>query len=249
MAYPKIILSNSSHYAEEGQVNPLQWKTLLKTGENEFKDQSGWWICKDFLNDCVAFFREGYVFSIYGWKNNLKVNDEGVYHLLRNIADKEVFLKNLEVINKRLSEDLGCSVDVIPMQEKGQLIVLIPPACWETTYRISLITLLIRLSNYDTKFSSWGDFWKPNSVLKTDKNILGMPEAAKFIAEHGFTVPDEFKEYWYYCGEQSNSKITPKPTSVGIIHNCGIVSWVQWMNKYKNKKNTEKCVATAVTTS
>lgn len=231
----KLSLNNHSSYAEEGQVNPLCWKTLLKVGENEFKDQSGWWICKDFLNDCVAFFRTGYKFSIYGWKNDLKVNDEGVYHLLDSLADKQLFLKNLEVINKRLNDDLGCAVEYIDLPEPNRAIILIPPACWETTYRISLITLLIRLSNYSQQFKTWEDFWKAGSVLWTDKNISGMKETAKFIKEHGFTVPEQFQKYWYYCGPEQNSEKTPKPYA-SVIHNCGIVSWVTWMNKALSKQ-------------
>jgi hypothetical protein len=235
MSKINIKLTNNSTYAEEFQVNPLRWKCLIKTGENEFKDQSGWWICKDFLNDCVAFFESGHKFSIYGWKNDLVLQPEGMYFLLDNLADKQLFVKNLEVINKKLEEQLQCKVDFIDLPDADQAIVLIPTQCWKSTYLISTITLLIRLSNYDKQFKTWEDFWKPNSILAMDKNIFGMPEAGKFINKYGFIVPEQFQKYWYYAGIENSVK-NPKPTYNSVIHNCGIVTWVQWMNKELNKK-------------
>jgi hypothetical protein len=234
----KIKLTNNSTYAEVGQVNPLRWKTMFKDGDNSFVDQSGWWKCKDFLNDCVAFFKEGTKFSIYGWNNAIKKNEEGVYHYLKNIGDTQKFLYNLEVVNKRLNEDLGCAVDYLPGDQPGTAIILLPTAVWESTYRISLITLLIRLCNYDQQFGSWADIWKKGSVVYTDGAFT--PDAIKMANELGFHVPDEYKQYWYFAGDAHNSVKQPKLTGY-IIHDNGCVGWNQWMKKTAAKK--EKAVA------
>lgn len=235
MSNIKLTLTNTSHYAEESQVNPLLWKCLLRTSENEFKDTSGWWICKDFLNDCVAYYQTGYEFGIYSWKNKLEKNKEGMYFLLRKVSDRDLFLQNLEVINKQMNEDYGVVMAAHLLDAKDELILLIPTEMFKSTYLISLVTLAVRLSNYGKKLSSWQDFWKPNSLLAHDKNIHGMPEAGKFISENGFTVPKQFQKYWYYCSDKDNSENNPKAQSY-TIHNCGIVAWVMAMTTAMKKE-------------
>lgn len=231
----KITLTNNSSYCEVPQVNPLRWKTLHKVGDNEFVDQSGWWKCKDFLNDTVAFFKQGSKFSIYSYKNDIKANDEGVYFLLNFIANKDRFQKNLEVVNKRLNADLGCKVDVVPVDDKKQLIILIPPVCWESTYRISMITLLIRLCNYDQEFKKWEDIWDSKSVLFKDGVVASSHTYFLNNAKTmGFAVPKQFQEYWYYAGPNYNSTKLPKQTGL-IIHDDGILSWSMWMEQESKK--------------
>lgn len=223
----KIQIKNNSTYAEEGQKNPLRWKTLLKEGDS-FTDQSGWIKCKDFYNDTVAFFKEGSVFSIYSYQNAIKKNDEGVYFLLKYIADKTSFFANLEVVNAQLHKDLGC---VLAVHDQGgdEVILLIPNELWESTYRISMITMVVRLCNYGYKYKEWADLWSTNAPVYTIEHSF-TEGAKKNAREMGFLVPDKYKDYWFYCGEKYNSKVAPKTTG-GTIHNNGVSSWSMFMAK------------------
>lgn len=234
MSNIKLTLTNTASYAEEGQINPLKWKCLYREpGTNNFKDTSGWWICKDFLNDCVAYYAIGYKFGVYGWGNAIQKNDEGMYLLLKNVKDRDLFLQNLEVINKRMNEDLGVVLAAMPLEPVDQLIILIPTELFKNTYLISEITLLIRLSNYGKKFSAWKDFF--GDILHHDKPHVDMAPFGKFASENGFHIPQQFQKYWYYCGPTSNSETNPKGQSY-TIHNCGVVSWVMAMNTQMKKE-------------
>ena len=218
----KLVLKDNSTYAEEGQKNPIRWKTLFKEQDGSFTDQSGWIKCKDFYNDTVAFFKEGSVFSIYSYQNKIKKNDEGVYFLLKNITERPTFLENIAVVNKRLKEDLGCEVQVWE-QDKEHLMFLIPNELWETTYRISMITMVVRLCNYGIAYKTWEDLWDSHApVYKVEHSFT--QDAKNNALKWGFQVPEQFREYWWYCSKEYNSKTKPK-TVGGTIHNCGVSTW------------------------
>lgn len=221
-------LNNNSTYAEVGQKNPLRWKTLFKNSDGSFEDQSGWVKCKDFYNDTVAFFREGSKFSIYGYKNDIKKNEGGVYFLLKFIADKASFFENMAVMNSRLQKDLGCSVDVLDA-EGDECIILIPNELWATTYRISMVCMVVRLCNYGYKYKTWDDFWSTNAPVYTMEHAF-TAEAKKNALNLGFKVPAKFEKFWWYCGEKYNSEVIKGQTG-GTIHNNGCSSWSQYMEK------------------
>lgn len=221
-------LTNNKTYCEVGQVNPLRWKTLFREGDT-FIDQSGWIKCKDFFNDTVAFFKEGSVFSIYSYDNNIKKNDEGVYFLLKNIADMPTFCSNLDVMNQQLKADLGCHVGLFPQpnEEKNQCIVLIPNELWETTYRISMVTYIIRLSNYGYKYTDWNSIWSTMAPSHTLDHAFS-PAALKNAKQYGFKPLPGYEKYWWYCGEQYNSEVLKGQTGL-TIHNNGCSSWSMYM--------------------
>jgi hypothetical protein len=224
----KITLSNNSSYSEVGQRNPLRWKTLFKNEDGSFIDQSGWIKCKDFFNDTVAFFKENSVFSIYGYKNDIKKNEEGVYFLLKYIADKKTFFQNMEMVNKQLYKDLSCTVECQD-HEEDEVIICIPNAMWESTYRISLITMVVRLCNYGVKYAEWADLWTSSAPSQQLEHAFS-PDAIKNVQENGFNVPVKFTKYWYYAGPQYNSETTPKQTG-SIIHNNGVSNWSMYMKQ------------------
>ena len=222
----KIKQTNNQTYSEVGQVNPLRWKTLYHHGNGEFTDQSGWIKCKDFYNDTVAFFREGTKFSIYNYQNDIKKNDEGVYFLLKYIRDKKSFFEGLKVINHQLRKDLECEVGYWD-HDNDEVVLLIPNELWSTTYRISMITMVVRLCNYGTIYKSWEDIWHTdNPAHKFDHAFT--PFAIKNAKELGFKVPEQFKKYWWYCGPQHNSEVVKKQTG-GTIHNNGVSNWSMFM--------------------
>lgn len=224
----KINIKINKLYNEMEQVNPIRWKTLFKEEDGSFSDQSGWIKCKDFYNDTVAFFKEGSVFSLYGYENNIKKNDEGVHFLLKYIKDTGSFIENLHVMNTQMMEDLGCCV-LASVYSKDEVTCLIPTKLWDSTYHISMVTMCIRLCNYGVQYTCWQDFWDAKSPAVTlDKAFDG--DALANAKTMGFKLPEMFKDYWFYAGPQYNSKVTPKQKG-GIVHNNGVCQWSMWMKK------------------
>jgi hypothetical protein len=221
-----IKLTNDSRYCEVGQTNPLRWKTLFKEKDGSFIDQSGWIKCKDFFNDTLAYFKVGTKFSIYGYKNDIKKNEEGVYFLLKEIKDMDSFIDGLNVMNVRLFKDLKCEVAYWP-QEKGQCVILLPNQIWESTYILSLATMIIRCANYGYKYKEWEDFFAPGTPMNTVEHAF-TEKAKKFTKEHGFLVPKEYRKYWWFFNKQHNSGTNPNATG-GTIHNNGACEWTNGM--------------------
>lgn len=226
-----IKITDNTTYCEIHQVNPLRWKTLFKEEDGTFTDQSGWVKCKDFYNDTVAYFKEGTVFSIYGYDNKVKRNDGGVYFLLKHIQNKGTFVHNLNVMNVRLFKDLKCSVGYWD-HEGDKAVIFIPAELWESTYRISMVTFVIRLCNYQGfGYETWDDFWAPDAPANTVETAFST-QAKKNAKEMGFTVPAKYDGLWYFAGEGFDSKLKPKQTG-GVIHNNGVTSWSLAMSNAK----------------
>jgi hypothetical protein len=223
-----IQIKNNTKYLEVGQINPLRWKTLYRLDGDTFEDQSGWVKCKDFYNDTVAFFKAGSVFSIYGYKNNIKKNDEGVYFLLKFITDKKAFFHNLNTVNTRLFQDLKCSVGAWD-QDSDEMVICIPNELWETTYRISMITYVLRLCNYGITYDKWEDLWHSQAPSHQTDHAFSAT-AIKNAKELGFLVPEKFKDYWYFAGKEYNSVTNNKMTG-HIIHNNGVSNWSEYMKQ------------------
>lgn len=223
-----IKLTDTSTYAEVGQINPLRWKTLFKEEDGSFTDQSGWVKCKDFYNDTVAYFKEGSVFSIHSYQNKIKKNDEGVYFLLKYIKDKASFFRNIEVMNQRLFTDLKCSVGVWD-QGNDEVVICVPLELWETTYRISMVTFVIRLCNYGNEYKCWEDFWDTHAPSYKIESAFTQ-DAKNNAVQLGFLVPEAFKDYWWYCGPAYNSKVKKNQTG-STIHNNGVSNWSMFMKQ------------------
>lgn len=148
--------------------------------------------------------------------------------LLKYINDMPTFLKNLKVVNKRLQADLDCQVEIIGEGiHPDEVIILIPNELWETTYRISMITMVIRLCNYGYKYSDWESMWK-DGAPSTNLDHAFSPNALKNAKNMGFTVPKKYEKYWWYCGDEWNNVAKEKQTG-GMIHNNGVSSWSMYM--------------------
>jgi len=225
----KIYQNNNTRYAEVHQVNPLRWKTLYKQDDGTFVDQSGWVKCKDFYNDTVAFFKAGTEFSVYGYRNKIKKNNEGVYFLLKFIKDKPSFLDNLyKVVNAQLFSDLKCQIGIWD-QGEDEVVVMIPNELWESTYRISMITYVIRLCNYGINYSCWDDLWSTNSPSHQLDHAF-TKTAITNAKKYGFKVPEQFNKYWFFAGKAYNSEQTPTITG-HVIHNNGVSNWSEFMEQ------------------
>lgn len=233
----------SYNLIEMSQINPLRWRFLFKEEDGSFTAQAPWMKCKDYFNDVVAKVKGDYNMKVYGFDNqNIKVNEEGFYVQLKDIQAMDTFKHNLEILNIKLQEQLQCEVSFINDSDTTG-VLLIPQALLENTYRISLTTLCVRLSNYKVKFACWEDFWKRpfSPIWTTDKALHYSQNYIQQAASFAFELPEELEKFWFWtgsCNSENKGTFTPE-----VIHNCGVMS-------YKIHMDVEgiKCDATAATT-
>lgn len=224
----KIAPIPGTTYSELHQVNPLRWVMLFRESEDKFTCQTGLVKCKDFFNDNLAYFKHGIKFGIWGYTSEAKKNDEGVYFLLKNIDDQECFLNNIDVINEKLMEQLSCKLSY--WKQDKDVVMLLPNPIWESTWRLSLVTILIRCSNYGYKHAKWEDFFEHKAPLVAVDKVFD-PLATKNCKAWGFIVPHKDAEgCWWYCGPDYNSKKQPNQTG-GTIHNNGCCNWSMFLKQ------------------
>ena len=221
----KLKNTHQTTYGEIHQPNPLRWRIMFRE-KNVLSSQSGIIKCKDFFNDVVAWKKAKMAFSMYSFKNDIKFNRYGVYFHITGIEDRDRFFANLDVLNQRLQQDLNTKVSYYKASRcKTAAIIHIPNPLWENTYRISLVTMMIRLSNYAMAYEGWDDFFKEDAPMCTaDKAFT--KEAQKLTKAFGFNPPAITNGCWYYSTHGYISKKCPKP-AVSIIHNNGCSSWAK----------------------
>jgi len=220
---PKFILNNTSTYSEIFQTNPIRWKTLYKNPDGSFVDQSGWFKCKDFFNDNVAWFQGKRSFSIYRYVNDVLKNDEGFYILVKHLKDFKQFQQNMLVVNEQLVKDKLDTVEVWSTDEEDQALLLFPNSVLTSTYIISLLTMCIRVCNYGVLYTKWDDLWAAGNPARELDGAFD-DKAYKLVDKWKFRMPTKYKKYWYYSGSSFNSMSKPD-ISPSIIHDNGVVSW------------------------
>lgn len=230
----KCNITHKTKYAELVQTNPLKWRLMYKEEDGSLSSQSGLIICKDFFNDVVAWKHTQTAFRIYNFDNRVKFNDEGMYIVLSHIADKKKFTKNiLKGINPQLKKDLGVSIEVF-QQGRERVVVLLPHELWQSTYHISLVSMLIRLCNYNQAYACWEDFYTPAAPINTIEYAFSS-DAKEFTKKHGFCLPEGVKDYWYFSRFGYTSK-ADKPINSNIVHNNGASDWARSYNALKETK-------------
>ncbi len=226
----KLNITHKNTYSEIGQPNPMRWRLMFKE-ENILSSQSGKIACKDFFNDVVAWKYIKHAFNIYRFDNQVKFNEEGMYILLTEIADKKQFVDNIKkAINPQLKKDMGVKVTCF-QQGKGQVVVLLPHEVWQSTYHISVVSMMIRLCNYTVDYTCWEDFFKEDMPINTIEEAFSSA-AKEFVEEKGFSLPEKFQGYWYFAKNGWNSK-SDKGIIPTVIHNNGATDWVNTMSAAK----------------
>ncbi len=214
-------------YNQELQRNRLQWTILYKDGEDSFQKISGNFQCKDFFNDLVALKR-GRKFSVYGFNNEtITFNEEGLYVLLDNIMDMESFSRNTGIFAAKAQEQLGVAPHFTEV-DQHTAIVLIPHKFFDLTYPISLLTWLIRISNYRVTFDSWGDIFKKAQTvgdLSHEIRDWYVAPVALHLPVWGFVPPPEVQACWFFADYNCNSTTQPG-VSPSVIHNNGFVNTI-----------------------
>lgn len=226
----KLDFAGGSCLTELSQRNPLRWKMMYREGD-VLSAQSPWLKCKDYFNDVVAYVNTGVEFEVHGFKNKIKLNEEGLYVVVNNITDKATFINNMAVVNEQLYKDIGDTVSITATEDSKQLVLLLPRNAFQSTYVISLLTYVIRNSNYGYKYKSWDSFWEDSATtVQFEADPLG--DARDHVRKWGFAVPEQFKGYWWYAGKNYNGQpgVEFKGNEQGYnIHNNGMVSFRRGM--------------------
>lgn len=202
-------------YGEIPQANPIRWCLYhYDADKEEFTAQTDWFKCKDFFNDVVAKYH-GVDGGVYGMNfRKITLNDYGLWVRLKGLYP--AFYDNVLLV----AEKFQVTLNFAPFEDdSAQCLTLFPRELFDSTYKISLFTLLVRVANMTTKCSSYEELIKQtNEPLTTDHRFKRAP----------FTVPDKLKDYWCYMGKKYNSKQWDGRSSPQIeaVHDNGIFSWM-----------------------
>ena len=214
-------------YCEIDQPNPLRWEILFLDEDQVFKPQTAKFKCKDFLNDYVAKLTGGKDIAIYGMDTStVKINDNGMWIRLSNIKGQELFINNINrVVNEKLQAELGLSISCESLKA-NKVLMFIPKGVFINTYLISQVAWLIRLCNYGVELKSWEE--------AIDHAITGPDRAIQYSGKNlmkkwGFKVPEKYSEFWWYQGNNYNSKCVGYVTG-SQIHNNGVMSWSNYVS-------------------
>ena len=212
---PKITDTLSKTYSEIGQDNPIRWEILYKEADATYTSQSGLIKCKDFFNELVRKYNTGQDSTIYRFDTKeIKLNDEGIYFRMHYIADMDVFNTNLSsTVPDVTNEELN----------KTTSLLFIPRKYFASTYLTSLVSYVVRICNVKTLVGTLEE-------AITNTTDCALKEDGKALANKwGFSVPEKYQQYWYYCGDKENSVDNPTPYSASIVHNNGVQSWSSYV--------------------
>lgn len=221
----KVLKKHRGQYAELDQPNPLRWRIVLRKGD-VLTSQSCLIKCKDFFNDIVAWKKAKKAFVIYSFSNRIKFNREGLFFHLTEIENRDLFLENLHIVDARLEQDLGVSLTVWNVAPNS-VVILIPHKLFQNTYYISLLSMLIRLCNYNTKYTDWDSIFAKNAPLNLVENAF-TDKAKHFTKNNGFKLLTKYRKLWYNSTDGWNSA-SGKDLMGTIIHNNGVCDWVKSM--------------------
>lgn len=222
----KISKKHKGQYGEIDQPNPLRWRIMHRKGD-VLSSQSCLIKCKDFFNDVVAWKKAKKSFVIYGFSNKIKFNREGLYLHLTEISDEQMFLSNIEIVEQRLWQDLRETL-VMDRVDDG-FVVLIPHKVFSNTYYISLLSMLIRLCNYNIKYEDWDSIFADNAPINTIEEAFN-DNAIAFTHINGFKLLTKYRKLWYNSTNGWNSA-SDKPLMASTIHNNGVCDWVKSMGE------------------
>tara|TARA_R110000868_G_scaffold37403_2_gene132367 strand:- start:492 stop:1181 length:690 start_codon:yes stop_codon:yes gene_type:complete len=211
------------NYTESPQYNPIRYALAHIDADGNIVQETNWFKCKDYFNDVVAAKNKTF-FEKYGFDNSIPSckDTDGAYVLVKDIQDIEIFKHNVGI-----AENKEHPVVISDTELPGHLLLFIPEYYFVNTYRISLLTFLIRSSNRGSKYEEFKSFLlSKDNGQEVDRMFDG--SARKKIKSFMWDIP-RGEEFWYYCTSQDNSqrKITDYYSAACIIHNNGVNSWFE----------------------
>lgn len=216
-----ISLTNPAYLSQSPQRNPICW-TFVSRDKETLTQLASTMRCKDYFNDVVALYKSGKTFSQYGYNNSLAPMGRSGFYVMLDKVNKEVFLHNLKVLNVQILADTGKRILFsTKFEQSDRVLIHIPKVLFESTYLISLATMLLRIGNYDVKFSSYEEFFAPHSPMNLVENSFTV-RAQALALKHRFKTPKA--DYWlYYPGQTSPDGW--QEASGDTIHNNGVSNW------------------------
>ena len=130
------------------------------------------------------------------------------------IADMDVFNTNLsstvpDVTNEELNKTIS--------------LLFIPRKYFASTYLTSLVSYVVRICNVKTLVGTLEE-----AITNTTDCAL-KEDGKAFAKKWGFNVPENYQQYWYYCGDKENSVVNPTPIYAAVVHNNGVQSWSSYV--------------------
>lgn len=223
----KITHNNTRKYHEVPQANPLRWQVMFRE-KDVLSSQADPMKCRDFFNDIVAKYAGNENISIYGFNTaDMKFNKFGLYFLLTNIHNADQFIGNLErTLLPKLKAQLKGTLRIYKVDNK-RVVIRLPLVCLTKTFYMSLATIAVRLCNTNQDIQTWEELFDEKNPQFAVDNALRYAERT-YARENGFELPEQLHQYWYWAGQDYNSKNGAKPITT-VVHNNGIRNWVDYM--------------------
>lgn len=217
-----------THYNESQQNNPIRWVCLAKVDTDTYESVTMPFKCKDYFNDFVIYKQTGHVFSAHGMcSDEAKFCErDGLYVLVYNTTPE--FAQNVKnVLQPTFGDAWGASVEITPLdksdvdglpQNDGFAILWFSPECLVSTFRISVLALLIRNCNVPFEVKDYDE--------RIDRNLIsdGNLSYTSYVTlkDRNFTFPEQ-AEYAWYAGPTYNSK--GAKAQYYILHDNGLQAW------------------------
>lgn len=221
----QVTIKPKEDYAEESQPNPLRWYILRQTAPECFENVSAPIVCKDFFNDLAYTLQTNKSFSIYGFNAGVfkLPKDKPVYMLLTHTTEQ--FERNIcSVLNPWLLENQCPMIGM--MKVDNGLLISFTPWYFKNVYRISLVSLIIRLLNIDHKFDTFKEVVAYKKFPTKDQLKWNIVVAKNLF----FNIPKKLDSYLWYCGPEYNSKTYKEGYQLSsFVHNNGVLEWSQHM--------------------
>ncbi len=239
----KIVYNHfGQRYTESGQRNPIRYVCLRKQEDGSYVNTTQEFKCKDYFNDFVINHHGCHlgVFTIYGMKSDQgHFNPDGSMDVLMfNLT--EHFEQNIKnVIDPVFGELWGTKLtvtrispnDISGLACSNPAIVTFSPECFVSTFTISTLMLFIRNCNVDGVI--------PNYDSRLDQYLAMEGHWNKPIYEmfksRALSFPQR-TEYFWYCGEEYNSKC-PDKTMNYVLHDNGTAAWSEHILDYSVSYN------------
>lgn len=208
----------SDQYGQNNQPNPLRYQ-FAQRNKRDINLLGAPMSCRDFFNDAVSAYH-GYTKQHYGFDTSkIKFNRYGMYVYYTRIHDPEQFVHNIEqAINPRLLTDTGKEV-VCHVHDASSVVVRFPTEVLKYTWRISLLTQLIRNCNWRISYNSWDDLFNEWPEAENSMDTI----TRNFVQTQGFNPP--FDAWWYSNPQYNGNKIPsdggPMGSYMGTIHGNG----------------------------
>jgi hypothetical protein len=227
------------HYSEISQSNSLRYMMLKRDSEHTFNNTTNEFKCRDFFNDFAYSLNTGEEFTKYGMFSTaakLDVEDR-VWMLLKYTAFGLKHNINAVLLPK-LKEtwadiDINIHPNIIVNQRKPTctLLISLNKACFASTFRISVITQVLRNCNRDTCFENWEQCYNislPGGALEHWCSILCERGTSPELLTRFYTGQFKLKKEPLY--KLNHIYQRHSPGTIEFIQGVHDTGWIGWFS-------------------